>query len=151
MKKINCALFLCSQEPIFIKYLKDYAELPLILKLSLNSLMTIILAILLHAQPILELLLEVQYTSNFLYFPNKRINSKLLLTNTMSRSEVFMESIVSLMMAFLIFLTEEDLVVQKNNLFKTWLMESVLWLMLKKLFKSQDITVKLENSTLQKN
>jgi len=115
MKKINCALFLWSQEPIFIKYLKDYAELPLILKPSLNLLMTIILAILLHAQPILELLLEVQYTSNFLYFPNKRINSKLLLINTLSRSEVFMESIVSLMMAYSISQTEEDLVVQRNN------------------------------------
>ena len=151
MKKTSFVLFLCNQVLIFTKSLRDYAELLLILKPSWNSLMMIILAILLHAQPILELLLEVQYTSNFLYFPNKRINSKLLLTNTLSRSEVFMESIVSLMMAFLIFLTEEDLVVQKNNLFKTWSMESVLWLMLKKLFKSQDITVKLVNSILQKN
>ena len=119
MKKINFVLFLCSQEPIFIKSLKDYAELPLILRQLSNLLTMNILALSLHAQQILVLLSEAQYTSNFLYFPKRKINSKLLLTNTLSKSEVFMESIVSLMMEFLIFQTEEDLVVLKNNLFKT--------------------------------
>ena len=151
MKKINYVLFPCSQEPIFIKSLKGYAELPLILRQLWSSLTMNILAISLHAQQISELLLEDQYTLSFLYFPKRKINSKLLLTNTLSKSEVFMESIVSLMMEFLIFQTEEDLVVLKNNLFKTWLMESVLWSMLKKLFKSQDITVKLESSTQHRN
>ena len=80
--------------------------------------MTIILAILRHAQQILVLLSEDQYTLNFLYFPKRKINSRLLLTNTLSKSEVFMESIVSLMMEFLIFQTEEDLVALKSNLFK---------------------------------
>ena len=118
MKKINCALFLCSQEPIFIKSLKDYAELPLILRQLSNLLTMNILALSLHAQQILVLLSEAQYTSNFLYFPKRKTNFKLLLTNTLSKSEVFMENIVSLMMEFLIFLTAEDLVALKNNLFK---------------------------------
>ena len=81
--------------------------------------MTIILAILRHVQQILVLLSEAQCTLNFLYFPKRKINSKLLLTNTLSKSEVFMESIVSLMMEFLIFQTEEDLVALKSNLSKT--------------------------------
>ena len=80
--------------------------------------MTIILDILHHAQQILVLLSEAQYTLSFLYFPKRKTNSKLLLTNTLSKSEVFMESIVSLMMVSLIFQTEEDLVVLKSNLFK---------------------------------
>ena len=80
--------------------------------------MTIILAILRHAQQILVLLSEDQYTLSFLYFPKRKINSRLLLTNTLSKSEVFMESTASLMMEFLIFQTEEDLVALKSNLFK---------------------------------
>ena len=81
--------------------------------------MTIILAILRHVQQILVLLSEAQCTLNFLYFLNKRKNFKLLLISTLSKSEVFMESIVSLMMVSLIFLTEEDLVALKSNLSKT--------------------------------
>ena len=119
MKKINYVLFPCSQEPIFIKSLRDYAELHLILRQLLNSHMMNILVTSLHAQQILVLLSEAPYTLNFLYFPKRKINSKLLLTNTLSKSEVFMENIVSLMMEFLIFLTEEDLVALKSNLFKT--------------------------------
>jgi len=118
MRKISFVLFPCSQEPIFIKSLRDSAEQPLILKQLSNLLMINILATLLHAQQILELPSEVQSTSNFLYFPNKRINSKLLLTNTTFRSEVFTESIVSLMMVSLISQTEEDSVALKSNLSK---------------------------------
>jgi len=62
-----------------------------------------------------------------------------------------MENTVSLMMEFLIFLTEEDLVVQKSNLFKIWLMEFVQWLMLRKLLKNQVIMLRSENSIQLKN
>jgi len=113
--------------------------------------MTIILVILLHVQQTLELLSEVQFISNFLYFLKRKINSKLLLTNTLSKSEVFMENTVSLMMEFSIFRTEEDLVVQKSNLFKIWLMEFVQWLKLRKLFENQVIMLRSENSIQQKN
>lgn len=133
MKKINSELFLCNQELVFLMFLIDLAELLLTLKLFFLSLTMIMLVTLHHAQPTWEQPLEPQSTSNFLNWWRTKNNSTLLLTNSMFKSEVFMESTLKLMMVPSISLTKEDSEDLRKILFKTWLMELELLLKLKKL------------------
>merc|ERR1711935_1179266 len=118
-KKINSESSPCKREQESRKSLTDSAELPHILRLFANLLMTITLAILHHAQPILELLLEHQSIS---IFQNRRLIKPKwtqLLINTLFKSEVFMVSTLRLMTVSTIFQTKEDLADPRNNLSKT--------------------------------
>ena len=98
----------------------------LISKHKLSSLTMTILVISHLAQPILELLLEHPFILNFQILPRKKTksNSTRSLINTTFKSEVSMESIPKLTMAFSISQTEEDSEEVKPIWFKTCTMES---------------------------
>jgi hypothetical protein len=68
-----------------------------------------------HAQQTWEQLSELPFIFIFRNYHKRKMFSKPLLTNTMSKSEVPMESIPKPMMVFSIFQIEEDLEEVKNN------------------------------------
>jgi len=128
MKKINLELFLCKMDLILDKFLKDWLQLYLNLRMFLSSVMMIIWVSLLLVQPILVQLWEHLFTLSYHTYLKIKKNSKLLLINIMFKSEELMENIQKLMMEFSILVTREDLEDLWLILFKICMMVLKKWL-----------------------
>ena len=107
-KRINSESSPCSREPISELSFPD-SQLPLSrLSKSQDSHSMIALVTSLHAQLISALLLEPQFTSNCPNWVHKWTNSRLLLINTMCRSEASMVSTLSPLTTLTIFRIRGD-------------------------------------------